>query len=96
MKGLTQQQAQSKGIDLNEWRKIVYAKDRAEDFYRKIGGDTSRFRQGVLNGKNGGLGEPVSLASAGAAVTALLAKIGAYLKNIKLNALNIYILTNIV
>ena len=84
---LSQQQAIAKRIDLNEWRKIVIVKNQAEQFYRSIGGDTNRFKQAVLNGKNGGLGEPISIASATGAVSALLAKIGGLLKNIKFDKL---------
>ncbi len=84
---LTESQARQRGLDLYEWRKVVTAKNMAEQFYKGIGGDVNKFKQAVLNGKNGGLGEPITMASATTAVSALMAKIGSVLKNIKFDKL---------
>ncbi|UZO79750.1 hypothetical protein NBT05_12405 [Aquimarina sp. ERC-38] len=48
---LTEAQANQKGLDLNEWRKLVRAKDKAEKFYTKIGGKADRFKRAIVRGR---------------------------------------------
>lgn len=48
---LTESQARAKGLDLNEWRKLVRAKGSAERFYTKIGGKASKFKRAIVRGK---------------------------------------------
>lgn len=48
---LTQGQAQAQNLDLNEWRKLVNAKNKAEGFFTKIGGKKDKFRSAIVKGK---------------------------------------------
>lgn len=48
---LTQSQAQAKNVDLNEWRKLVNAKNKAERFFKKLGGKGSAFRRAITKGR---------------------------------------------
>ncbi|MEW7279721.1 LPD1 domain-containing protein [Aquimarina sp. 2201CG1-2-11] len=48
---LTEAQAKQKGLDLNEWRKIVRAKDRAEKFYTRLGGKAKYVRRSIVKGR---------------------------------------------
>lgn len=81
---LTQQQAEANGLDLNEWRKIVDAKNKGEDFFTKVGGKAENFRNSVVKGKAAkatglnlsGLGEGDGKASGFVSfITKLLSKI---------------------
>lgn len=82
---LTQQQAEANGLDLNEWRKIVDAKNKAQDFFTKVGGKAENFRNSVVKGKAAkatglnlsGLGEGDAKAANGfvSFITKLLSKI---------------------
>ncbi|WP_282035437.1 LPD1 domain-containing protein [Aquimarina algiphila] len=48
---LTESQARQQNLDLNEWRKLVGKKNKAENFFRKIGGRRSKFRKAIVRGK---------------------------------------------
>lgn len=48
---LTQQQAEANKLDLDEWRKIVDAKNKGEDFFTKVGGKAENFRDSIVKGK---------------------------------------------
>jgi len=48
---LTEQQARAKGVDLNEWRKIVSARSKAEKFFTKLGGKSKNFRNAIIKGR---------------------------------------------
>ena len=48
---LNESQAKAQGLDINEWRKVVRAKNRAEKFYKKLGGKGSKFRRAIVRGK---------------------------------------------
>ncbi|MEW7289637.1 transglutaminase-like domain-containing protein [Aquimarina sp. 2304DJ70-9] len=48
---LTEAQAKQQGLDLNEWRKLVDKKNKAERFFKKIGGRGSKFRKAIVRGK---------------------------------------------
>ncbi len=72
---LTQEQAEAKNLDINEWRKVVNAKNKAEGFFTKIGGKAHNFRKAITKGKAAkktglhlnGLGEAVAASSTAAA-----------------------------
>lgn len=48
---LNQQQAQAQNLDLNEWRKLVNAKSKAEGFFTKIGGKSKNFKKAIITGR---------------------------------------------
>lgn len=48
---LTQQQAEANKLDLDEWRKIVDAKNKGEDFFTKVGGKAENYRSSIVKGK---------------------------------------------
>ncbi len=48
---LTKEQAQEKNLDLNEWQKLVNARKKAEKFYTKLGGKSSKFKKAVVKGR---------------------------------------------
>lgn len=48
---LTQSQAQAKGLDLNEWRKLVNAKNQMVKFYTRIGGKADKFKNAIVRGR---------------------------------------------
>lgn len=48
---LTEGQAKAQGLDLDEWRKLVEAKNKAERFYTKMGGKASKFKNAIIKGK---------------------------------------------
>ncbi|MCB0396828.1 MAG: hypothetical protein KDD36_09255 [Flavobacteriales bacterium] len=48
---LTQQQAEQHNLDMTEWRKVVDAKNKAENFYTKMGGKADKFRAAVVKGR---------------------------------------------
>lgn len=48
---LTQKQARAKRLNLHEWRKLVDRKNKAERFFKKIGGRASKFRKAVVRGR---------------------------------------------
>lgn len=50
---LTEAQARQQGLNLNEWRKRVRKLRKAELFFTKIGGRTSKFRKAIVRGKAG-------------------------------------------
>lgn len=68
---LNQAQADANKLDLNEWRKIVNAKNKGESFFTKMGGKADKFRKAIVKGraakKTGirlsGLGESTQKAS---------------------------------
>ncbi len=76
---LTKQQAQNLHLDLNEWQKLVDVRKRFEQLWQKAGGDISKLKQAVMNGRAkrwiqkhtiNGLGV---VATAGAAASAIAA-----------------------
>ncbi len=49
---LTETQAKERGMDLNQWRKVVRAKNRLEKFYvKRMGGKASKFRKAIVSGR---------------------------------------------
>ncbi len=48
---LTPNQAQAKGLDMNEYRKLVNAKNKAEKFYTRIGGKSAKFKNAIVRGR---------------------------------------------
>jgi hypothetical protein len=72
---LTRDEAIAKKLDLNEWSKVVSAKNKLEKFFTKAGGKSKNFRNAVIRGraakKTGihlsGLGEATAAASTAAA-----------------------------
>jgi hypothetical protein len=51
---LNQSQANAKGLDLTEWRKIVDAKIKGERFFTKMGGKAHNFRKAIVKGRAAG------------------------------------------
>jgi hypothetical protein len=51
---LNQSQANSKNMDLTEWRKIVDAKTKGERFFTKMGGKAHNFRKAIVKGRAAG------------------------------------------
>ena len=72
---LSESQAQAKGLDLNEWRKIVNIKNQVEKYFEKIGGKPDNVRSAIVKGKAAkktglslnGLGVVATSAAAGTA-----------------------------
>ncbi len=48
---LNESQANDQNLDLSEWRKLVKARKKAENFYTKIGGKSSKFKAAIIKGK---------------------------------------------
>ncbi|PHQ85486.1 MAG: hypothetical protein COB65_02955 [Thalassobium sp.] len=48
---LNQSQADAKGLDLTEWRKVVDAKNKGERFFTKMGGKAPNFRKAIVKGR---------------------------------------------
>ncbi len=48
---LNKEQAQAKNLDLNEWQKLVKALKKAEKFYTKLGGTSSKFKKAIVKGR---------------------------------------------
>jgi len=48
---LNQSQANAQQLDLNEWRKIVNAKNKGERFFTKMGGKAHNFRKAIVKGR---------------------------------------------
>lgn len=93
---MSEDQARRENLDLEEWRKMVDVRKKAEELYFKVGGKREKFKNAIANGRakkktnvqlSGGLG---AVAAAGAAVTAtpFLAKVGGFLK--KLNPVKLF------
>lgn len=80
---LSEAQAKAKGIDLAKWRKYVAFKNKAEDGFKKAGGNPANLRKAVAKSKAAkrlglsgvdGLGEPITItAVASAAIPVVLA-----------------------
>lgn len=75
---LTEEEAQSKGFNMEQWRKLKKQLQTAENMYVKLlGGKAENFKKAMLSGRGGKLSGPDSLgyvvaaASAGAASTAI-------------------------
>lgn len=84
---LSQSQADSKGLDLTEWKKIVDAKNKGESFFTKMGGKADKFRSAIVKGraasKTGvhlsGLGEGTQKASGFVSfIKSLLSKVNVF------------------
>lgn len=48
---LSEGQAKAQGLDLDEWRKVVKAKEKLEKFFVKLGGDKKKFKKALISGK---------------------------------------------
>lgn len=48
---LSQAQAEAHNLNLDEWRKIVDAKNKGEGFFTKIGGKASNYKNAIIKGK---------------------------------------------
>ncbi len=48
---LTQSQAEAHNLNLDEWRKIVDAKNKGEGFFTKIGGKSENYKNAIIKGK---------------------------------------------
>jgi hypothetical protein len=48
---LTESQANANNLNLSEWKKLVDARKKAENFYVKMGGKASKFRDAIVKGK---------------------------------------------
>ncbi len=48
---LTPAQAQAKGMDMSEWKKLVGIRNKALRFYTRIGGRSSKFKKAIIKGK---------------------------------------------
>lgn len=48
---LTESQANAENLNLTEWRKLVDARKKAENFYVKMGGKASKFKDAIVKGK---------------------------------------------
>lgn len=48
---LTEGQAKAQDLNLDEWRKAVDAKNKAEGFFTNIGGNASKFKDAIVRGK---------------------------------------------
>ncbi len=74
---LNQSQATAQNLDMNEWQKVVKAKNKAEKFYTKIGGKASKFRSAITKGRAAKkTGLPLGVAATATAATATTAASG--------------------
>ena len=48
---LTPQQAQARGMDMSEYRKLVNIRNKGLRFYTRIGGRSSKFKKAIIKGK---------------------------------------------
>lgn len=48
---LTESQANAQNLNLSEWQKLVTARKKAENFYVKMGGKASKFKDAIVKGK---------------------------------------------
>ena len=48
---MSESQAKAKGLDLNEWRKIVNIKNQVEKYFEKIGGKSHNVKSAITRGK---------------------------------------------
>lgn len=48
---LTPQQAQARGMDMGEWRKLVNIKNKGLRFYTRLGGKSAKFKKAIIKGK---------------------------------------------
>jgi hypothetical protein len=78
---LTESEAVKRGFDVAEWRKVKLALDQTISTFQKLGGKPENLKQAILTGKSGGLGVAAA-AGLMAAASAVIAKIGGWLKNI--------------
>ena len=68
---LTEREAAEHGLNISEWRKVVRAKSKGENFFTKIGGKSKNFKKAIIKGKAAkrtglklsGLGEPATAAA---------------------------------
>ena len=89
---MSESQAKAKGLDLNEWRKIVNARSQAEKWFEKAGGKRENLKNAIIKGKAAkktglnlnGLGE---VATAAATSTAAASPFIIFMKKI-LGAIN--------
>ena len=48
---LTESQARAKGMNVNEWRKLVRTKGQVEKYYKRVGGRTEKFKRAIIKGR---------------------------------------------
>lgn len=91
---LTESEAKTMNLDLAEWNKVRDRVKKTEALFTTIGGKPENLKAAIIKGGGGidtldgvsDLGEPVTVASTGAAAT-LIAKITAWLKDISFKKL---------
>lgn len=83
---LTEADAVKRGFDVAEWRKVKSALDQTISAFEKLGGKPENLKNAILTGKSGGLsGTGLGVVAATglmAAASAVIAKIGGWLKGI--------------
>jgi hypothetical protein len=86
---LTPQEAQDKGLDMDEYKKAVTAKDKVESFWQKSGGDIETLKDAMTTGRGkkvaersmNGLNGP-ELAAPVVVATPILTAVGAFFKQV--------------